>query len=94
MGISLMGKKGGGVMDRGYTIFDAVADLLQSSGKSTTQLERIFEKERKTIYNYKSGCCFHLDYSVLGGLNALGYRLVLQNKQTGEIFKGESNHEA
>lgn len=70
-------------------IFDDIADLItiqMQSGQSAERLANIFQVERKTIYNYRNGCCFRLTYDFICGLNRLGYDLAL-------VKKGHNTHE-
>lgn len=65
-------------------IFDDVADLItkqMKAGKSAERLAHIFQVERKTIYRYRDGCCFHLTYNFLCGLHYLGYDLALVKRE-------------
>ena len=68
-------------------IFDDIAYLISHSGKSTKELCRTFNRERKTIYSYKNGATFYCDYNFVCGLNALGYELVIVDHK-GNIIHG------
>lgn len=64
-------------------IFDQFAILIERllKNKTTKEVARIFGKERKWVYSIKNGCCFHLDYNVICGLNKLGYDIKIVKKK-------------
>lgn len=70
-------------------ILDDIANLiaLEHQKRPATELGRIFDRGRKTIYMLESGCTFHLDYGFIGGLSALGYELKLVKRATGEVYE-------
>lgn len=69
-------------------ILEDIANLvsLAHQKRSASELGRIFERERKAVYNIESGCTFRLDYGLIGGLSALGYELKLVEKKSGQIY--------
>lgn len=67
-------------------IFEDVAKLLDESGKNASELSKIFNRERKSIYSLKNGCCFRVDYEILHGFAELGYTVALVNIKTGEVY--------
>lgn len=67
-------------------IFEDVAKLLEESGKNASELSKIFNRERKTIYSLKNGCCFRVDYDMIHGFAELGYTIALVNTKTWEVY--------
>lgn len=53
------------------------------------KLAKLFNRERKAIYNMKNGACFCLDYDITKGLAALGYRIALVRISDGKVFSSE-----
>lgn len=71
---------------RSGVILEDIASILESSGKNAAELGKLFNRERKCIYNMKNAASFRMDYDILHGLAKLGYCLKLVDIKTGEIF--------
>lgn len=77
-------------------IFDDLADMIEERMKteSAADIAKKFNRERKTVYMWRSGCGFHCDLDFVCGLNQLGYDLKLvklsqdtEPKGTGKAVK-------
>lgn len=60
-------------------IFDDFADLIDEQMKKerAADIAKKFNRERKAVYLWRSGCGFHCDLDFVCGLNRLGYDLKL-----------------
>lgn len=75
-------------------IFDDFADLLDEQMKKecAADIAKKFNRERKAVYMWRSGCGFNCNVDFVCGLNQLGYELKLvklsQGTEPGTTVKG------
>ena len=73
-------------MNRTRTATGILSDLAnlftETPVKAVTEFE--FGVARSTLYNWRAGCAFHINYRFLMILQSLGYRLKLEKIETEE----------